>query len=313
MTLASVPLFAIILSNISSVEMAQEQSVAVPPLNSCTEVVFAHATLPRWPLPLYLCHHDAAEFNKLKEVRVLESSWLPAKSNYQGLADSILDSRIASMALAQGRRWYSQMADDTQITAPVLQLVELTSPYFGCTIEITAEGFIDPCTSAQWDKLGRLKSAVAGLPNESLRLFPFARTKQKVLLGEADETLNWQYQSFKPNLQDASVPLLDRVGKGLFWGMLSDVKALWPEVEAKGTLTETEQSQLFILAVSKQQAEAVTWLVEQGLNPAATNEFGDNALSVARMIESADMQQLLMPLIEAQTKRRSTTGQVHGI
>ena len=69
-----------------------------------------------------------------------------------------------------------------------------------------------------------------------------------------------------------------------------------------GKLSESQQSQLFIMAVAKQQADAVRWLVEQGLNPMATNEYGDNALSVANMIESTAMQDLLSELSAAQHK-----------
>lgn len=57
------------------------------------------------------------------------------------------------------------------------------------------------------------------------------------------------------------------------------------------------------MAVAKERGDAIRWLVDQGLNPAATNEFGDNALTTANMIESEAMVELLTSLMNAQKKQ----------
>ncbi len=227
---------------------------------------------------------------------MLDNSWLPSKESYQGLADNLLNSRLPSIALAQGQRWYTMLAAEEKASTAMVQLTELVSPYFGCELQISAEGFTDPCVSASWDKLGRLLTPAADLPHQSLRQFPFRIHDSEVVLGEADNTLTWQLHTFEPDLQDAAVPLLKRIGKGLFWGMVDEVKTLWPLLSAQGELTESDQAQLFIMAVSKQQVAAVRFLVEQGLNPQASTEFGDNALSIAKMLESEAMVQLLTEL-----------------
>lgn len=270
--------------------------VALPAVGSCTKVAFTNSSSPKWPLPLYLCHYSAAEFNALKAQPVLDNSWLPNKQSYQGLADNLLDSRLPSIALAHGQRWYRQFADNSEATSAVVQLTELISPYFGCELQLTDAGFTDPCVSARWDKLGRLLAPVSDLPNQSLRQFPFTLQSGEVILGEADTSLDWQLDAFEPDLQNTTVPLLDRIGKGLFWGKVDKVSALWPQLSAQGELTQSEQARLFIMAVSKQQAAAVRFLVAQGLNPQARTEFGDTALSVANMIESEAMLQLLSEL-----------------
>ena len=271
-------------------------AVPLPAVGSCTKVAFSNPKSPKWPLPLYLCHYNAAEFNALKAQPVLDNSWLPNKQSYQGLADNVLDSRVPSIALAHGQRWYRQFADNSEATSAVMQLTELISPYFGCELQPTDTGFTDPCVSAHWDKLGRLLAPVSDLPNQSLRQFPFRLDNGKVVVGEADATLSWQLHAFEPDLQDTTVPLLDRIGKGLFWGKVDEVAALWPQLRAHGELTQSEQARLFTMAVSKQQAAAVRFLVAQGLNPQARTEFGDTALSVANMIESEAMLQLLSEL-----------------
>ena len=271
-------------------------AVPLPAVSSCTQVAFTKPSPSKWPLPLYLCHYGAAEFNSLKAQPALDNSWLPGKPSYQGLADNLQDSRLPSIALAQGQRWYKMLATAAATQNAVVQLTELISPYYGCVLQISAEGFTDPCVSARWDKLGRLLAPVSDLPNQSLRQFPFRLDNGKVVLGEADDTLNWQLHAFEPDLQDVSVPLFQRIGKGLLWGMVEQVSALWPLLSAQGELTENEQAQLFIMAVSKQQAAAVRFLVAQGLNPQASTEFGDTALSVAKMLESETMLQLLSEL-----------------
>ena len=277
-----------------------QQLHPLPAEDTCQAVSFYHPASDKLPLPLYLCYHSRAGFNTLAAGAAHDKNWHPEKKHYQGLADNLLDSRLASVALATGQRWYSMLDSGQEPRLPVVQLTELISPYFGCVLQVSEQGFKDPCTSANWDKLGRLLAPVADLPDQNLRQFPFVRNQQQVLLGATDPTLNWQYMSFKPDLHDAAVPLLTRLGKGLFWGMLDEVKTLWPEVEAMGELSETQQSQLFINAVAKQQTAAVRWLVAQGLNPMASNEYGDNALSVAKMIESEAMQRLLAELSQAQ-------------
>lgn len=271
-------------------------AVPLPAVDTCTQVAFTKPNSPKWPLPLYLCHYNAAEFNALKAQPALDNNWLPEKVHYQGLADSLLDSRLPSMALAQGQRWYRQFAHDNEATSAVVQLTDLISPYYGCVLQVTEQGFTDPCLGANWDKLGRLLAPVSDLPNQSLRQLPFDLHHGEVVLGEADSALSWQLHSFVPDLQDAKVPLLERIGKGLFWGLLAEVKALWPEFVAKGPLHENDQAQLFIMAIAKEQAAAVRFLVAQGLNPQATNEYGDSALSIANMLESEAMVQLLTEL-----------------
>lgn len=273
--------------------------VPLPAVGSCAQLGFVNPSSPKWPLPLYLCHYSAAEFNALKAQSALDKSWLPNKQSYQGLADNLQDSRLPSIALAHGQRWYTMLAAEAATQHAVIQLTELISPYFGCALQITADGFFDPCVSAHWDRLGRLLAPVSDLPNQSLRQFPFTFQSGEVVLGEADTSLNWQLHAFEPDLQDASVPLFDRIGKGLFWGMVEEVAALWPLLSAQGELTENQQARLFIMAVSKQQAAAVRFLAEQGLNPQARTEFGDTALSVAKMIESEAMAQLLNELAES--------------
>ena len=270
--------------------------VALPAVGSCTKVAFNNPSSPKWPLPLYLCHYSAAEFNALKIQPALDNSWLPNKQSYQGLADNLLDSRLPSIAVAYGQHWYRQFANNSEATSAVVQLTEFISPYFGCELQLTDTGFTDPCVSARWDKFGRLLAPVSDLPKESLRQFPFRLDNGKVVLGEADATLSWQLHAFEPDLQDVTVPLLERIGKGLFWGKVNEVAALWPQLSAQGELTQSEQARLFIMAVSKQQAAAVRFLVAQGLNPQARTEFGDTALSVANMIESEAMLQLLSEL-----------------
>lgn len=271
-------------------------TVALPAVGSCTKVAFTNSSSPKWPLPLYLCHYSAAEFNALKAQPVLDNSWLPNKESYQGLADNLLDSRLPSIALAHGQRWYRQFADNSEATSAEVQLTELISPYFGCELKLTDTGFTDPCVSARWDKLGRLLEPVSNLPNQSLRQFPFRLDNGKVVVGEADAALSWHLHAFEPDLQNTTVPLLERIGKGLFWGKVNEVTALWPQLSAQGELTQSEQARLFIMAVSKQQAAAVRFLVAQGLNPQARTEFGDTALSVSNMIESEAMLQLLSEL-----------------
>ncbi|CUA88160.1 hypothetical protein [Pseudidiomarina woesei] len=289
---------------IATVAKTQEiQAVELPPQGDCQDVTYSHNKVSKWPLLLRLCHYSADEFNALIAEPVLEPNWLPTQVTYQGLANSLLDSRMASIALAHGQRWYSQLAANNATTTSVVQLTDFLSPYFGCAIVVTNDGFSDPCTNATWDKLGRLQTPVTGLANQSLRHFPFSIKEQTVYLGLADENLAWQPYSFEPNLHDASVPLLERVGKGLFWGLLTEVQALWPEVTKLGSLSETEQSHLFIMAVAKERGDAICWLVDQGLNPAATNEFGDNALTTANMIESEAMVELMTSLMNAQKKQ----------
>ena len=280
--------------------ISAQHKIALPALDTCQTVQYYHPASDKLPLPLYLCHHSVTGFNRLADSPAWDNTWLPAKQHYQGLADIVLDSRLPSMALAAGQRWYAMFAAGAEPSRPVVQVTELISPYFGCQLELSEQGFSDPCTSANWDKLGRLLAPVPDLPDQSLRQFPFMLDQQQVHLGTADTTLNWQLMSFTPDLHDTALPLLARVGKGLFWGMLTEVKTLWPEVVAMGKLSESQQSQLFIMAVAKQQTDAVRWLVEQGLNPMATNEYGDNALSVANMIESTAMQDLLSELSAAQ-------------
>lgn len=271
-------------------------AVALPAEGSCTKVAFNNPRSPKWPLPLYLCHYSATEFTALKAQPALDNSWLPNKQSYQGLADNLLDSRLPSMALAHGQRWYSMLSAAEHASSAVVQVTELISPYLGCELQLTDTGFTDPCLGANWDKLGRLLVPVADLPNQSLRQFPFRLHDNAVVLGEADSTLSWQLQSFKPDLQDTTVPLFERIGKGLFWGLLEEVTALWPLLTAQGELTESEQAQLFIMAIAKEQTAAVRFLVEQWLNPQATNDYGDSALSIANMLQSEVMLQLLSEL-----------------
>lgn len=272
------------------------QAEPLPAAGSCVQVAFTNPSSPKWPLPLYLCHYSAAELNSLKTQPTLNKSWLPGKQNYQGLADNLLDSRLPSIALAHGQRWYTMLAAEATTQHAVVQLTELISPYYGCKLQITTDGFFDPCIGARWDKLGRLLAPVPDLPNQSLRQFPFTLQSGEVVLGEADTSLNWQLHAFEPDLQDASVPLFERIGKGLFWGMLDEVKALWPDFAAKGPLTEHEQVDLFIMALAKERSAAIVWLVEQGLNPMAKNAMGDNALSIAVLLENEPMVQLLTEL-----------------
>lgn len=278
---------------------AAATALPLPAVGTCRQVAFNNPNSPKWPLPLYLCHYSAAEFNTLKTQPALDNSWLPSKQSYQGLADNLLDSRLPSIVLAHGQRWYTMLAAEAATQNTVVQLTELISPYYGCELQISADGFTDPCVSARWDKLGRLLAPVSDLPNQSLRQFPFTLQSGEVILGEADTSLNWQLYAFEPDLQDASVPLFERIGKGLFWGMVEEVAALWPLLSAQGELTENQQARLLIMAVSKQQAAAVRFLVAQGLNPQASTEFGDTALSVAKMIESEAMAQLLTELAES--------------
>lgn len=278
---------------------AAATALPLPAAGTCRQVAFNNLNSPKWPLPLYLCHYSAAELNSLKTQPALDNSWLPNKQSYQGLADNLLDSRLPSIALAHGQRWYTMLAAEAATQHAVLQLTELISPYYGCELQITTDGFFDPCIGARWDKLGRLLAPVSDLPNQSLRQFPFTLQSGEVVLGEADTSLNWQLHAFEPDLQDAAVPLFERIGKGLFWGMVEEVAELWPLLSAQGELTENQQARLFIMAVSKQQAAAVRFLVAQGLNPQARTEFGDTALSVARVIESEAMAQLLTELAES--------------
>ncbi|MBZ9611984.1 hypothetical protein [Rheinheimera maricola] len=268
-------------------------AVPLPAVGGCVKAAFNNPGSPKWPLPLYLCHFSAAEFNALKVQPALDNGWLPNNDSYQGLADNLLDSHLPSIALAHGQRWYRQFADNSEATSAVVQLTELISPYFGCELQLTDTGFTDSCVSARWDKLGRLLAPVSNLPNQALRQFPFRLDNGKVVLGEADARLSWQLHAFEPNLQDATVPLLDRIGKGLFWGKVDEVAALWPLLSEQGELTQSEQARLYIMAVSKQQAAAVRFLQAQGLNPQATNEYGDSALSIAKMLQSEAMLQLL--------------------
>jgi hypothetical protein len=272
--------------------------VPLPASDRCVFVAFKHPTSSKWPLQLYLCHHSKAEFNKLRAMPALDNNWMPAKRDYQGLANMFLDSRLPSMALAQGRSWFRLLSeeDSAHNRLPYIQLTDLTSPYFGCLLEVTEEGFIDPCLGARWDKLGRLLAPVSDLPDQSLRQFPFVVSDNQLILGQLDNTNDWTLYSFVPDLHDQSVPLLVRIGQGLFWGMLDEVNALWPELMAQGPLSNNQQSHLFIMATSKEQVAAVRWLAAQGLNPMATNDQGDNALTVARMIKSDIMQKLLTEL-----------------
>lgn len=288
----------------TTVAKSQEiQAVELPALGHCQGVTYSHNKVSKWPILLRLCYYSADEFNALLTEPALEPNWLPTQVTYQGLANSLLDSRMASIALAHGQRWYSRLASNNSVTAPVVQLTELLSPYFGCVIVVTDDGFTDPCTSGAWDKLGRLQTPVTGVANQSLRQFPFSIKEQTVYLGLADDKLAWQLYAFEPNLQDASVPLIERVGKGLFWGLLTEVQVLWPEVTKLGSLSETEQSHLFIMAVAKERGDAIRWLVGQGLNLEATNEFGDNALTTAKMIESEEMVGLITTLIDAKKEQ----------
>ncbi|MEE2026102.1 hypothetical protein [Alkalimonas mucilaginosa] len=271
-------------------------AVPFPAMGSCAKVAFHNPSSPKWGLPLYLCHYSAADFNALKAQPVLDKSWLPNKESYQGLADNLLDSRLPSIALAHGQRWYRMLSAAENSSSAVVQLTELISPYLGCELQLTDTGFTDPCLGANWDKLGRLLAPVSDLPNQSLRQFPFRLYDNLVVLGEADATLNWQLDSFAPDLQDATVPLLERIGKGLFWGQLDEVTVLWPSLIAKGPLTKRDQVELFIMAIAKEQTAAVLFLAAQGLNPQATNEYGDSALSIAKMLENEVMVQLLSEL-----------------
>ncbi|PTB84976.1 hypothetical protein C9988_03150 [Pseudidiomarina aestuarii] len=272
------------------------QTAPLPAAGTCTQVSFTSSNASKWPLPLLLCQYSVAEFNTLKARPVVDNDWLPNQQSYQGLADNLQDSRLPSIALAQGQRWYTLLAEEAAAQNAVVQLTELVSPYFGCVLQISDEGFADPCVGARWDRLGRLLAPVSDLPNQSLRQFPFKLLKEEVVLGEADTELNWQLHAFEPDLQDTTVPLFDRIVKGMLWGMVDEVTELWPLFSAQGELTESEQAQLFIMAVSKQHAAAVQFLAAQGLNPQAKTDFGDSALSVAKMLESDSMIQLLNEL-----------------
>lgn len=268
----------------------------LPAVDSCVEVGLNNPSSPNWPHPVYLCHHSAAAFNALKALPAYDPKWSPEKSDMQGLANMWLDSRFPSLALAQSQRWYSQLANAVEATTSVVHAVDLLSPYYGCKIEVTVNGFHDPCLGAEWDRLGRLTNPIEDLPDQALRQFPFVVGDGHVVLGQADDKLQWTLQSFLPDLMDTSQPLLERVGLGLFWGMVDEVAAVWPRLIAQGELTETDQSYLFIMAVSKQQAASVRFLVAQGVDPRARNESGDDALSFAELIESETMQQLLTEL-----------------
>lgn len=89
--------------------------------------------------------------------------------------------------------------------------------------------------------------------------------------------------------------------------MVEEVAALWPLLSQQDELTENQQAQLFIMALSKQQAAAIVWLVEQGLNPQASTELGDTALSIAKLIESEAMEQLLTQLLAEAVTTPPTT------
>ena len=271
--------------------------VPLPAEGGCVTVDFPNPQSPRWPLPLYLCHYSAEEFNRLQAVSALEGDDLITKVSYQGLANHLLDSRLPSIALAHAQRWYQRVATGVGTDKGVVQVTELVSPYHGCVVQISDDGFTDPCVSARWDKLGRLLAPVFAMPNQPLRQFPFIRqTDEDIMLGRADDMLDWQLHDFRPDLANDEELLITRVGKGLFWGMLEEVKALWPQLQSQAELTENEQAQLFIMAVSKQQTEAVRFLVAQGLDPNAKTAFGDSAVSVATMIDSTSMLQLLSEL-----------------
>ncbi|MCC5827398.1 hypothetical protein [Alkalimonas sp.] len=170
----------------ASAAVVATSAVPLPDVGTCTQEAFNNPSSPKWPLPLYLCHYSAAEFNNLKTQPALDKSWLPNKQSYQGLAYNLQDSRLPSIALAHGQRWYTMLAADASTQDAVVQLTELTSPYYGCVVQISADGFFDPCVSARWDKLGRLLAPVSNLPNQSLRQFPFMLQSGEVILGEAD-------------------------------------------------------------------------------------------------------------------------------
>lgn len=276
-----------------------ETAVTTTPLpaeGSCAEVQFPNPSMLKWPLLLVLCHYSAAEFNALKSQPALDNHWLPEKEHYQGLADNLLDYRLPSIALAHGQRWFQLLAAEIKSNTAVVQLTEIVSPYSGCKLLFTENGLTDPCVGANWDKLGRLLAPVSDYPPQSLRQFPFKILNNEVVLAEADDALNWQLQSFVPDLQDSSVPLVERIGKGLFWGMLDEVKALWPELVAAGPLTGSEQVDLFMMALARERSTAIVWLVEQGLNPMARDTKGYNAIEVAELLENEAMVQLLTEL-----------------
>lgn len=251
---------------------------------------------PRTPtrvLPVFICHRTEAMISALPESGADHKVSQQLATRY---AHNLADTALAAEVMAMGEQLAHKAGRSIEPQWLVLAALE---PRFGCVTTAQSEtgqfSFYNPCHGDRWDALGQPRHEDSTAPADTLPLMtpPYRFQASKLMLGELPDQSPISYPPLQPSPPAAGAPPEQHLLFAVRWQEPEMLRRLLGQGAGQAPLTEQQQADILIQAVSMQYLPNILMLLEHGFKPTARTRFGSDAIGVAAIVDNHAITTLL--------------------